>query len=212
MTQAESIAAVRRSLQQSRFMLGAAAAKQFPADSGLEIAFAGRSNVGKSSAINLLTSQGSLARVSKTPGRTQQINFFAIDDQRRLVDLPGYGFAKVPPSVQAEWKKLMGAYFENRQSLVGVVVVMDARRPLTELDTIMLDWCSQAGVAAHILLNKADKLGRSEQSATLANVQRTLKARGDVATIDVQLFSAHNCSGLEQAWLKIYDWLFGELN
>lgn len=199
----EAIATVRRGLQQSRFLLGAAAPRQFPADVGREIAFAGRSNVGKSSTINLLTSQGNLARVSKTPGRTQQINFFGVDDHRRLVDLPGYGFAKVPPSVQVEWKKLMGAYFENRQSLTGVVVVMDARRPFTDLDQQMLDWCRHAQVPVHVLLNKADKLGRSEQAQALSTAQRA--SAGDV---EVQLFSAQKRVGLEQAWEKIYCWLY----
>lgn len=203
----DTIAAVRRALQQSSFILGAAEAHQFPQDEGAELAFAGRSNVGKSSAINLLTSQGHLARVSKTPGRTQQINFFNVDDSHRIVDLPGYGFAKVPPAMQKKWQALIGAYFESRESLSGVVLLMDARRPLTDLDSLMLDWCEQANVPLLILLNKADKLNRSEQTAALKSVSSAIQHKA-VSGWEVQLFSAQRRIGLDQAWISINRLLF----
>lgn len=156
------------------FVTSAAGPRQMPADSGAEVAVAGRSNVGKSSFINALTGRRKLARTSKTPGRTQLINFFALDEARRLVDLPGYGFAKVPPQVKLQWQGLIESYLSTRRCLKGVVVLMDARRPLTPLDWQMLRWCQAAGRPAVVVLTKADKLGRGAARAVLMAVTRAL--------------------------------------
>ena len=166
----------------------------FPPDVGVEVAFAGRSNAGKSSAINAITGRKGLARTSKTPGRTQLVNFFALDDQRRLVDLPGYGFARVPASVRRHWRVLMTDYFEGRQALAGLVLMMDIRRGVTDFDRQMLHWSAACGCPAHILLTKADKLSRGAANNTLHKVRREI---GDVATI--QLFSALKGIGIGEA-------------
>jgi GTP-binding protein len=142
----------------AKYAVSAAKVNQCPADIGFEVAFAGRSNAGKSSAINTLTRQPRLARTSKTPGRTQLLNFFNLSEQQRLVDLPGYGYAKVPEKVKLDWEKQIIAYFIERQSLQGLVLVMDARRPLTPFDSNMVQWCEQQQLPLHLLLTKADKL------------------------------------------------------
>lgn len=167
---------------------------QFPPDTGAEVTFAGRSNAGKSSALNAITGRTHLARVSKTPGRTQLINFFRIDEQRRLSDLPGYGFAKVPADMQRHWRELLSRYVERRVSLCGLVIVMDARRPLTDYDTHMLEWVNAQHLPVHLLLTKADKLNRSEAQSALRTV---LAATGEFAT--AQLFSALKKTGLDEA-------------
>jgi GTP-binding protein len=167
---------------------------QFVPDEGAEVAFAGRSNSGKSSAINVILSRKGLARTSKTPGRTQLVNFFSIGDGLRVTDLPGYGYAKVPAAVRQHWGKLMDGYFLRRQSLAGLFIMMDARRPLTEFDQGMLGWAKEAGCPVHILLTKADKLSRGAASAELLRVR---KAVGDSAT--AQLFSALKGTGLDEA-------------
>lgn len=178
--------------------------RQAPSDTGAEVAFAGRSNAGKSSALNALTQRKSLARTSKTPGRTQHLVFFELDAERRLVDLPGYGYAKVPEKVRRQWGEAMETYFTNRQSLRGLILVMDVRHPLTEFDTQMLQWCQHAGMRVHILLTKADKLKRGPAMSTLLKVQKTLAQQNNVS---VQLFSALKHTGVEQAREVLDAWL-----
>ena len=176
------------------FMTSANRPNQFVADSGREVAFAGRSNAGKSSAINTITARRKLARISKTPGRTQLINFFELQPDQRLVDLPGYGFAKVPEAMRKHWRELMTAYFERRQSLAGLFVVMDCRRPLRDFDLQMMAWAEHRECPAHVLLTKADKLSKGKASAALHSTRREL---GDSAT--VQLFSALKSIGVDEA-------------
>jgi GTP-binding protein len=167
---------------------------QFPPDNGAEVAFAGRSNAGKSSALNAITNHKGLARTSKTPGRTQLINFFAINEGQRLADLPGYGYAKVPEKMRDHWRKLMERYVEMRASLAGVVIVMDSRHPLTDFDWQMLEWTSAQNVPVHLLLTKADKLGRGESMATMK------KVRSEVGEgVTAQLFSAVKKTGVDEA-------------
>ncbi len=178
-----------------RFLTSAAEPGQLAADSGREIAFAGRSNAGKSSAINALVERTALARVSRTPGRTQLINFFEIVPERRLVDLPGYGFAKVPERIRLRWLELMEHYFNTRESLIGLVLIVDSRRGLGEQDATMLEWALARGRRAHVLLTKSDKLNRQESTRVL---KETSAACRDAA-VTTQLFSAHARQGLEQA-------------
>lgn len=187
---------------EARFLISAWQPKQFPEDAGREVAFVGRSNAGKSSALNAITARKDLARTSKTPGRTQLINFFGLANGHRLADLPGYGYAKVPAEMQEHWRKLLGRYVENRTSLAGIVVVMDARRGVTDFDRQMLALAAQRSLAAHLLLTKADKLNRSEASRTLREVRAEA---GDVAT--VQLFSAVDKTGVDEA----RRWVLGRL-
>jgi GTP-binding protein len=166
---------------------------QFPADQGAEVAFAGRSNAGKSSALNAITGRKDLARTSKTPGRTQLINFFAMNERQRLADLPGYGYAKVPEKMRDHWRQLMERYVETRESLAGVVIVMDSRRPMTDFDLQMLEWTGAQNLPVHLLLTKADKLGRGESMATLK------KVRSSVEGATAQLFSAVTKTGVDEA-------------
>jgi len=176
------------------FLTSANRPDQFVADTGAEVAFAGRSNAGKSSAINAIVNQRNFARTSKSPGRTQLINFFQLRAEQRLVDLPGYGYAKVSRSVQQHWQKLLGAYFERRQSLVGLIVVVDIRRGLSDYDWRMLNWAAELDCAAHVLLTKADKLKRG------AAAQAMLQAQGELMDVaGVQLFSALKRDGVEAA-------------
>jgi GTP-binding protein len=188
-----------------RFLLSAWRPEQFPADEGVEVAFAGRSNAGKSSALNAITGRTALARTSKTPGRTQLINFFALDAGRRLTDLPGYGYAKVPAEMQRHWQELLTRYVEIRASLGGMVVVMDARRPLTDYDRQMLDWSRAHELPAHLLLTKADKLNRGEANMTLKKVRAETEA---FAT--AQLFSAVTKQGVDEARQTILELLAGQ--
>jgi GTP-binding protein len=185
----------------ARYVISAHHLRQLGDDSGYEVAFAGRSNAGKSSAINALTGQKSLARTSKTPGRTQQIVIFNIDEERRIADLPGYGYAKVPEKLRAHWREIMQAYFDRRQSLRGVVLVMDIRHPLRPFDEQMLAWCSAAGVPCHVLLTKADKLKRGPAQSTLLKVRKTLPP-GATA----QVFSARAPSGLTELITRLDQW------
>lgn len=185
-----------------RFMLGAHNASQFPADSGAEVAIAGRSNAGKSSAINAIVNRQGLARSSKTPGRTQQVNFFELEPDRRLVDLPGYGFAQVPVKIRQHWGLLLERYFAERQSLRGVVVVMDSRHPLTDIDQEMLDLAASRALPMHILLTKSDKLSRSASMKTLAEVRKALEGHATV-----QLFSATAKTGADDARDVLKAWL-----
>ncbi len=177
---------------------------QLPPDEGIEVAFAGRSNAGKSSAINTITQISALARTSKTPGRTQMINFFTFDEQRALVDLPGYGYAKVPEKTKLRWQETLGKYLETRQSLQGLMLMMDCRHPLKEFDLQMLQWAQGAELPVHILLTKADKLSKSAAGSTLQQVRNNLKKAGSDAT--VQLFSSLNKSGRDEAIAKLDDW------
>lgn len=190
--------------QRAQFLISASQLKQFPELSGYEVAFAGRSNAGKSSALNTLCQNKSLARTSKTPGRTQLINFFSLDDQRRLVDLPGYGYAKVPEKVRRAWQKLMEDYLGHRETLTGLVIIMDIRHPLKDYDLQMLDWCRHFGTPSHILLTKADKLKRGPARDTLMQVRQVLKTEGFDST--VQTFSSLKHSGLEELQAKLNEW------
>ncbi len=188
------------------FLTSAPSIKQCPPDLGSEVAFAGRSNAGKSSAINTLTQQKKLARTSKTPGRTQLINFFTLgDDHLRLVDLPGYGFAKVPLKIKNEWQKNLAKYLEERESLKGLILVSDIRHPMTDFDKMMIDWAEESGMPLHVLLTKSDKLKRGPAKATMLDVTRQLKDfKGEVT---VQTFSALKREGLDQLKARLNDWL-----
>jgi GTP-binding protein len=188
-----------------KFMTSAAEAHQLAPDTGREIAFAGRSNAGKSSAINAMIERVGLARVSRTPGRTQLINFFELEPERRLVDLPGYGFAKVPEPVRARWLKLIEHYFNVRASLAGLVLIVDSRRGLGTQDAAMLEWMLARDAPAHILLTKSDKLNRRDAQRVL---RATQEACSDTA-VTAQLFSAHARQGLDEARAVMDDWLAG---
>jgi len=191
--------------QRAQFLTSVPEARLAPADSGAEIAFAGRSNAGKSSALNSITGQRNLARTSKTPGRTQQINFFDLGDNRRLVDLPGYGYARVPRAMKDEWQRNLAQYLRVRQSLRGLVLLMDCRNPLTEYDQSMLEWCAEAGLPVHILLTKADKLKRGPASAALLGVRKQLADWNVPAS--AQLFSALRHTGVDEAREILGQWL-----
>lgn len=177
---------------------------QAPADTGTEVAFAGRSNAGKSSALNAITGRNALARTSKTPGRTQHLVFFALDEHSRLVDLPGYGYAKVPEHVRQKWGRAMTAYLQSRQSLQGLVLLMDIRHPLTEFDQQMLNWCQHADMPVHVLLTKADKLKRGPAKSTLLKIKDVL---AKYPAVTVQLFSALKKQGVEEARSVLVQWL-----
>ncbi|MFO1418271.1 MAG: ribosome biogenesis GTP-binding protein YihA/YsxC [Methylotetracoccus sp.] len=191
----------------TRFLISAAEVRGAPPDVGAEVAFAGRSNAGKSSAINALVGQRSLARTSKTPGRTQLLNFFSVDFERRLVDLPGYGYAKVSGERRNAWHHLVDRYVRERRSLAGIVLVMDIRHPLTEFDMLMLQWGERLGRAMHILLTKADKLGRGAAKSALLGTRQRLEHDG-LESVSVQLFSAHDRTGIDEAH-AILDRLLG---
>ncbi len=160
--------------RQAEYLISAHNLHQLPTDAGWEVAFAGRSNAGKSSAINALTDQKSLARTSKTPGRTQQIVIFTIDEQRRIADLPGYGYAKVPAKLRAHWQEVLQVYFETRKSLRGVVLLMDIRHPMRPFDEQMVAWCTAKSLPVHLVLTKADKLKRGPAQSTLLKLRREL--------------------------------------
>jgi GTP-binding protein len=179
---------------EARFLLSAWQPQQFPADSGAEVAFVGRSNAGKSSALNAITGRRDLARTSKTPGRTQLINFFALRDDQRLADLPGYGYAKVPVEMQRHWRELLGTYVETRAALAGLVVVVDARRELSDFDWQMLEWTRARSLATHLLMTKADKLSRSDAVSAL----RVARSRA-AGFATAQLFSAVTKAGVDEA-------------
>lgn len=191
--------------QQARYLKSAPNLEHCPIDEGYEVAFAGRSNAGKSSALNVITSQRSLARTSKTPGRTQMINFFELDEQRRLVDLPGYGFAKVNVKVKKLWEAELADYVEKRQALKGLMLMMDSRHPMQPLDQMMLDWTRDLNISVHILLTKSDKLSRNQANQTLFSLQKQLKA--DYPLVSAQLFSSLNRQGLDQAWSRLDQWM-----
>jgi GTP-binding protein len=199
--------------QRARYLLSAHNTAQLPPDGGFEVAFAGRSNAGKSTALNAICQQGSLARVSKTPGRTQQLVFFDFTPKQHeepgtkyLVDLPGYGYAKVPKDLQAHWQSFIDRYFTTREALKGLVVVMDIRHPLKDYDLQMLGYAANRGLPAHALLTKADKLGHGQRMQTMHAVQRELHSRfGDSVTL--QVFSGESKLGVDQARAVVAGWL-----
>lgn len=184
------------------FLLSADHERQFPDDAGVEVAVAGRSNAGKSSAINAITQRNSLARTSKTPGRTQLINFFELSPGRRLVDLPGYGYAKVPPRMQAHWRELVGGYLETRNSLMGLLLIVDARRGLKDDDRGLIAWARNRGRRVHLLLSKSDKLTRNEARQQLRQLVGELETG-----VAAQLFSAVNKEGVDEARYALEDLL-----
>lgn len=188
------------------FTKSAPSIRECPPETGSEVAFAGRSNAGKSSAINALTNQ-KLARTSKTPGRTQLINFFNVGDDQRLVDLPGYGYAKVSRDQKEKWQRDLSEYLQKRQCLKGLILLMDIRHPLQEFDTTMLDWAIRGNMPIHILLTKADKLSRMQANNALFGVQKQLKQAKLDQLVSIQCFSALKYAGLDQLKMKLQSWL-----
>lgn len=191
----------------ARFLVSSPDLLRCPPDYGMEVAFAGRSNAGKSSAINTLTRQKALARTSRTPGRTQLINFFTLGDDhdRRLVDLPGYGYAKVPEKVKDEWQRHLSHYLQRRRSLRGLVLLMDVRHPLTEFDQTLLGWADDKDMPVHILLTKADKLKSGAAKSALQQVRSRLLEWEDL--VSVQLFSSLKKQGVEEVHARLDEWL-----
>ena len=195
-------------LSKATFTLSAPDIRRLPADSGIEVAFAGRSNAGKSSALNTLTNQRSLARTSKTPGRTQLINIFEIAEDKRLVDLPGYGFAKVPMEMKKKWQKALGEYLEKRECLKGLVILMDIRHPLKDLDMDLIQWAADGELPVLVLLTKSDKLSQGKVSSQVLDVKKKLASLN--ADIKVQAFSSLKRTGSEQADKVICAWFQDE--
>lgn len=190
---------------QATFLKSAAKVDQLPEDIGIEVAFAGRSNAGKSSALNCLTQIRGLARTSKTPGRTQLINLFNLaSENHRLVDLPGYGYAKVSLAVKQDWQKNLAQYFEVRRCLKGLVLLTDIRHPLKEQDQIMIDWCLERGLAVHILLSKADKISRGQGMSVMSQVQKHYEEEADLVT--VQTFSSLKKQGVDKLIHQLNHW------
>ncbi|HJO11781.1 MAG: ribosome biogenesis GTP-binding protein YihA/YsxC [Gammaproteobacteria bacterium] len=190
--------------QETRFAISAAKFTDCPTDSLSEVAFAGRSNAGKSSAINTLTDQSNLARISKTPGRTQLINFFTVEPGRYLVDLPGYGYAKVPLAVKNKWQFELEQYLRKRQSLVGLVLLSDVRHPLKDFDRMMIDWATQSNLPLLLLLTKSDKLKKGPAQNTLLAAKKEL---GELPDVNVQLFSSLKKTGIKPVLSTLSDWL-----
>ena len=190
--------------RQAAFLTSAARLSQAPPDEGFEVAFAGRSNAGKSSAINALCDQKSLARTSKTPGRTQLLNFFVLDAQRRIVDLPGYGYAKVAEDIRREWQGTLAAYLERRECLRGLMLMMDIRHPLKGHDQQMLNWAGHIALPVHVLLTKADKLKNGPAKNTLLKVQAMLHKINPM--FSAQTFSALKRTGIDEAHAKLDEW------
>ena len=197
-----SIAAYRG----AQFEISAAKLTQLPVDEGLEVAFAGRSNAGKSSAINKICCQKSLARTSKTPGRTQLINFFTMDEKRRLVDLPGYGYAKVSEDIKRRWQQTMEQYLATRESLQGLILLMDVRHPLKDVDQQLLAWSWNVGMPTHVLLTKADKLKRGAAQNTLLKVRKEISENDHEGLTGVQLFSSLKGTGLNEVYAVLDGW------
>ena len=191
--------------RQAEFLTSASKVSQCPPDVGWEVAFAGRSNAGKSSAINSLTDNKKLARTSRTPGRTQLINFFQLTDNQRLVDLPGYGYAKVPLAIKREWNKQLENYLRQRESLRGLILLMDSRHPMQPFDEQMLDWAQNAQMPVHILLTKADKLKKGPAKSTLLKLRNQLTEQNNL--VSIQLFSALKHSGHDELTEVLNAWL-----
>lgn len=198
------------SFRKVHFLLSAPTLSQCPEDTGMEVAFAGRSNAGKSSAINALTGNAKLARTSKTPGRTQLLNFFSLTAECRLVDLPGYGFAKVPKSMKQEWDRHLADYLQRRRSLKGLVLLMDIRHPLQEYDWQMIRWARASGMPVHLLLTKADKLNNGPAKSVLLKVRKDLEKAGFRDQISLQTFSSLKKTGLEELESLLLRWLSPE--
>lgn len=195
-------------LNKAHFTISAPDIRKLPQDDGIEVAFAGRSNAGKSSALNTLTRQKSLARTSKTPGRTQLINVFEVEEGKRLVDLPGYGFAKVPLEMKKKWQKALGEYLEKRESLQGIVILMDIRHPLKDLDHQLIEWAVDSELPVLALLTKADKLSQGKASAEVLNVKKKLKPLG--GDVKVYAFSSLKRTGVDSATNVISKWFADE--
>lgn len=197
---------LRNPYNKAQFLKSAARIEQLPEDEGYEVAFAGRSNAGKSSALNTLTGIRQLARTSKTPGRTQLINLFVLEDaSRRLVDLPGYGYAKVPQKVKRDWQENLANYLEQRHSLRGLILLMDIRHPLKELDQMMVEWSLQRQLPVHILLTKADKLSRGQAQSVALQVEKFYQKYS--GSVSVQIFSSLNKQGLDLLIALLNQWL-----
>ncbi len=190
--------------QQAKYLTSAAELDQLPPDQGREVAFIGRSNAGKSSALNVITNIKGLARTSKTPGRTQMINFFALNDHYRLVDLPGYGYAKVPRTVKERWEQMVDGYLKKRQCLKGLVVIMDIRHPLKEMDLDIIAWAGKCRLPVHILLTKVDKISAPMARKTLKEVEEALQSQGRKVTL--QLFSSLDRTGLDDVKAVLDEW------
>lgn len=194
--------------RQAQFLTSAPSLRECPPEMGTEVAFAGRSNAGKSSAINRLTQNTKLARTSKTPGRTQLINYFTLgSDLLRLVDLPGYGYAKVPMATKLEWQANLSEYLQERETLVGLVLLMDIRHPLQEFDTMMLGWSISVNMPVHILLTKCDKLKRGPAKTQLFKVQKQLTDLSLYHNVSIQIFSALKGEGIPALEAKLSEWL-----
>lgn len=189
------------------FTQSAPSIRECPPEEGLEVAFAGRSNAGKSSAINALTNNSKLARTSKTPGRTQLINFFDLSTTQRLVDLPGYGYAKVSRDMKEQWQRYLSEYLHSRKCLTGLILLMDIRHPLQEFDTTMINWAADVNMPVHILLTKADKLSRGNAGTVLLNVKKEMKNAGLSDLVSAQTFSALKNTGVDTLKLKLQEWL-----
>jgi GTP-binding protein len=194
--------------KEARFLISAATLAQCPPDDGMEVAFTGRSNAGKSSAINVLTEQ-KLARTSKTPGRTQLLNYFEVGEKRYLVDLPGFGYAKVPPAMKLKWQQELGRYLEQRQSLKGIILLVDVRHAFKDSDQRMINWAVQAQLPLHVLLTKADKLKRGAANNALLKARKDLQTHADL--ISLQLFSALKNEGIEMLRKQLDQWLTSAL-
>ncbi len=190
--------------RQASFLTSAARLSQAPAGEGHEVAFAGRSNAGKSSAINTLCDQKTLARTSKTPGRTQLLNFFAIDGEHRIVDLPGYGYAKVSEGIKREWQGSLAEYLEKRECLHGLMLMMDIRHPFKDYDLQMLEWAGQISLPVHVLLTKSDKLNRGPANSTLLKARATLQKMNP--GFSAQTFSSLKRTGIDEAHAKLDEW------
>ena len=188
----------------TKFVISAPDIRHLPNDTGIEVAFAGRSNAGKSSALNTLTQQKSLARTSKTPGRTQLINLFEVEDGVRLVDLPGYGYAEVPEAMKRKWQQALGEYLQKRECLKGLVVLMDIRHPLKDLDMQMIEWAVAMNVPVLVLLTKADKLASGAKKKQLMGVRQTLAELG--GDIEVENFSSLKKIGVDKLVIKLDKW------
>lgn len=196
---------IKNCFNSARFLLSAAKYEQLPEDTGAEVVFAGYSNVGKSSTLNALTGNMQLARVSKTPGRTQCLNVFTVKENQRFIDLPGFGYAKVPKAMQAEWHKTIDQYFRERQSLVGVVLIMDIRNLLRPFEIEMIAWAAQSNLGLHLVLNKADKLKKQEIKQAIEYVDAFLKEHTYVASL--QTLSTLKRAGIEDLIATVMQWL-----
>ena len=194
----------RNHYQSARYLGSAHRLAELPEEDGFEVVFAGRSNSGKSSALNAIVGQKALARTSKTPGRTQLINFFQVSEGRRLVDLPGYGYARVPAATREHWRGLLEAFLTRRQSLRGLIMLMDVRHPFTELDDQMLRWSRSRSLPVHVLLTKADKLKRGKATSVLRESSRRLDSQQEHS---IQLFSATTRQGLAEVRAVLDGWL-----